>query len=232
MAVERALPRRIPEPRPSRRPRRLSEERYARKRVRKSDRTRQRIMGAAKQLFDRKGYRETTIDDITRRAEIAHGTFYLYFGSKGEVLKQLLGETFLEFDRLASHVPRSRDEIAGLVRESLQIYERNRLLMRFLREASAADPYFRQHYDQLFIGPLVDHLRATVEGALGDGRQRGSARSRAGARDGVLDSRAAARAAVGLIESFAYGMFIGGEDFSMDLAVDTLTAFCAGAIDL
>ena len=189
---------------------------------RKSDRTRRRILGAAKQLFDRRGYRDTTIDDITHRAKIAHGTFYLYFRGKGQLLKELLDETFEEFDRLASSAPLDQEDIAELVRETLLTYDRNRLLMRLLREASASDLYFREHYEEMFLGPLVGHLEehvAEIQRKLPEAAEE-------------LDPRVTARAIVGMIESFAYGMFVGGESYDLELAVATLSRLCARAMGL
>jgi AcrR family transcriptional regulator len=188
---------------------------------RKSERTRKRVLGAAKQLFDRRGYRDTTIDDITRRAKIAHGTFYLYFRGKSDVLKELLEQTFEEFDAIASREPLSEADIAGLVRLSLLTYQRNQLLMRLLREASASDPHFRSHYDAVFVGRLVDHLETSI-----DHLQQTLPAA------GAIKSRVAARALVGMIESFAYGLFIGGEDYEMEDAVETLTQFCARALGI
>lgn len=189
---------------------------------RKSERTRRRLIASARQLFDRRGYRDTTIDDITRRAQVGHGTFYLYFHGKAELLRELLGQALEEFDRLASFTASSDTDITGLVRASLDVYQRNRLLMRLLREASAADPYFREHYDQLFLGRLVTHLTASIS----------QTQALAGIEAPRLDPRATARAVVGLIESFAYGMYVGGEDWPTDLAVETLSELCARGIGL
>ena len=186
---------------------------------RKSDRTRRRVLTAAKQLFDRKGYRDTTIDDITRRANIAHGTFYLYFHGKRDLLKELLEQTFAEFDAIAS-VPFKVEDIHDLLRKALETYRRNQLLMRVLREASAADAFFRGHYDEYFVELLVNHLRESIAGLQEEIPE--SLRP--------VDPRGAARAIVGMIESFAYGVFIGGEDYSIELVVDTLTHFCISAI--
>ena len=190
-------------------------------RERKSDRTRRRVLTAAKQLFDRRGYRDTTVDDITRRADIAHGTFYLYFRGKSEILRELSTTALGEFDSIATREFQTREEVAGLVRETLEVYQRNRLLMRLLREASATDAYFREHYDDLFVGLLVEHLRQNID--------RTNAAQPEAAR---LDARAAARAIVGMIESFAYGVFVGGEPFGMDDAVDILSTFCVRGIGL
>jgi AcrR family transcriptional regulator len=194
----------------------------ARRATRKSERTRRRILSAAKQLFDRRGYRDTTIDDITRRADIAHGTFYLYFSGKSELLSELLSQALGEFDQIASRDLLEPGEIAASIRQTLETYQRNRLLMRLLREASASDAHFREHYDEFFVELLVGHLQAGIiklEATLPDDAPR-------------VNPRAAARAIVGMVESFAYGIFIGGEEYSIDLAVETLTLFCTRAIGL
>jgi AcrR family transcriptional regulator len=186
---------------------------------RKSDRTRRRVLNAAKQLFDRKGYRDTTIDDITRRANIAHGTFYLYFHGKRDLVRELFDEAFTEFDAIVS-APFGPDQIELLLRNALATYERNRLMMRVLREASATDAFFRANYEALIINVLVSHLS-----------------------DGIVElqrqlpvtlppeySRVAARAIVGMIESFAYALYVGGEDYSIDQVVITLKHFCVRAL--
>jgi AcrR family transcriptional regulator len=196
--------------------------RRTRRTPRKSERTRRSILSAAKTLFDRRGYRDTTIDDITRKAGIAHGTFYLYFRDKSQVLEQLLAQTLEEFALIAAREPTRASEISDLIRQSLETYERNRLLMRLLREASAGDAYFREHYEEHFLGALVDHLTLSIthiQASLPADVDR-------------VDPRAAARAIVGMVESFAYGMFIGGEDYSIDLAVETLSRFCSRAVGL
>jgi AcrR family transcriptional regulator len=184
-------------------------------RERKSDRTRRRILNAAKHLFDRRGYRDTTVDDITRRAEIAHGTFYLYFRGKSEILRELSDAALSEFDGIATHEFRTREEVSALVRQMLEVYQRNRLMMRLLREASATDAHFRENYDEVLVGVLVDHLRDNID----------RVNSHLGPELRV-DPRGAARAIVGMFESFAYGIFVGGEKFTVDEAVEILTTFC------
>ncbi|MGV4926638.1 TetR/AcrR family transcriptional regulator (plasmid) [Streptomyces sp. BHT-5-2] len=55
-------------------------------RERKRERTRQKIIDAAADLFERRGYEATTIADIADAAEIGTRTFFSYFGSKEELL--------------------------------------------------------------------------------------------------------------------------------------------------
>jgi AcrR family transcriptional regulator len=55
-------------------------------RDRKRRRTRQAIIDAAVDLFERHGYDETTVADIAAAAEIGTRTFFNYFASKEELL--------------------------------------------------------------------------------------------------------------------------------------------------
>lgn len=55
-------------------------------RDRKRARTRQALIDAAAELFERKGYDETTIADIAAAAEIGARTFFSYFASKEDLL--------------------------------------------------------------------------------------------------------------------------------------------------
>jgi AcrR family transcriptional regulator len=55
-------------------------------RERKRARTRQALVDAAVELFERNGYEHTTVADIAAAAEIGTRTFFSYFSSKEEVL--------------------------------------------------------------------------------------------------------------------------------------------------
>ncbi|WP_116205008.1 TetR/AcrR family transcriptional regulator [Amycolatopsis circi] len=55
-------------------------------RERKRARTRQALIDAAMDLFERNGYDETTIADIAAAAEIGTRTFFSYFASKEELV--------------------------------------------------------------------------------------------------------------------------------------------------
>jgi AcrR family transcriptional regulator len=55
-------------------------------RERKRQRTRQVLIDAATDLFERRGYEQTTIADIAAAAEIGTRTFFSYFASKEDLL--------------------------------------------------------------------------------------------------------------------------------------------------
>ena len=56
------------------------------RRSRRSAELRERIFRASLELFARKGYLETTVEDITNAADVGKGTFFNYFPSKDHVL--------------------------------------------------------------------------------------------------------------------------------------------------
>lgn len=51
----------------------------------KSARTRARLMDAAVDVFARDGFEAASVNEITRAAEVANGTFYVYFKDKDEI---------------------------------------------------------------------------------------------------------------------------------------------------
>ncbi len=59
----------------------------------KEERSRQ-LLQAALECFGTKGYHQTQVSDIIEKAEVARGTFYLYFESKREIFKALMEELF------------------------------------------------------------------------------------------------------------------------------------------
>ena len=65
------------------------------RRERKKDETRHRIFHAAIDLFREKGFEQTTVDEITEKADVAKGTFFNYFRRKEAVLA-FLSETRLQ----------------------------------------------------------------------------------------------------------------------------------------
>ncbi len=52
-------------------------------------RTRERIVNVAIKLFADKGFDKATVDEIVARAGVAKGTFYLYFKSKEDLIKEI-----------------------------------------------------------------------------------------------------------------------------------------------
>ena len=56
----------------------------------KGDGNRQRIVDAADNLFYRRGYNQTSFQDISEATGIPRGNFYYYFKTKDEILDAVL----------------------------------------------------------------------------------------------------------------------------------------------
>src|SRR5581483_6805206 len=55
----------------------------------KGERTRARLILAAKQVFERDGFLDARIVDIAKTADMAPGSFYHYFTSKEEIFREV-----------------------------------------------------------------------------------------------------------------------------------------------
>lgn len=60
------------------------------KTVKEGEVRKREILLAARELFIRKGYDQTSVNDILKVVDIAKGTFYYYFKSKEEVLEEII----------------------------------------------------------------------------------------------------------------------------------------------
>lgn len=70
--------------------------------------TRQKVLDAARSLFESLGYEETTVRAIAREAGVAVGTVFTSFASKSEILSQVMADRldalYAELDLVAPHL--------------------------------------------------------------------------------------------------------------------------------
>jgi AcrR family transcriptional regulator len=69
---------------------------------------RRRVLEAARLLFETEGYQGATVRDIARQAGVSVGTVFNAYGSKGEILAEVmrgrLDALYSEFDRVVPHL--------------------------------------------------------------------------------------------------------------------------------
>jgi AcrR family transcriptional regulator len=65
-----------------------------------------KLLDAGLVEFEERGFNGVRVDDLVRRAGISHGTFYLYFSNKEEVLRALVGEAGHDARNLADVLSR------------------------------------------------------------------------------------------------------------------------------
>lgn len=63
-----------------------------------------RLLDAGMRVFAERGYHAARVDDIVRAARTSHGTFYLYFANKEDLLRALATECAREIDALALEI--------------------------------------------------------------------------------------------------------------------------------
>lgn len=82
--------------------------------------TRQKVLDAAKALFDDVGYDETTIRAIAQRAGVSVGSVFTTFSSKADILGQIMRERMIglraELERVIPHLRGSTcDQVSSLL---------------------------------------------------------------------------------------------------------------------
>lgn len=58
-------------------------------RSKKGERTRARLLEAAKEIFEEYGFLDARVTDIAERAGVSHGSFYHYFESKEQIFREV-----------------------------------------------------------------------------------------------------------------------------------------------
>jgi AcrR family transcriptional regulator len=92
--------------------------------VKEGEVRRREILVAARELFIKKGYEQTSVNDILKIVDIAKGTFYYYFASKEEVLEAIILDIVEEGARRAEKI--LKDKSIPLV---------NRIMMAIMAQA-------------------------------------------------------------------------------------------------
>ncbi len=100
------------------------------------ERTHARLQRASLEVFGERGYHAARVDDIVRAAATSHGTFYLYFANKEDVLHSLAIACAGEIDALATMLPQ-------LGRDPAAVQELERFLERFLAIYRTYGPVIR-----------------------------------------------------------------------------------------
>ena len=97
-----------PSPRRLRRPVEAADGRAPGQRQSKKEATRNRVVDAARELFDTQGYQGTTIREIAAHAGVSVGSVFTTFASKGDILSRVMEERldklYRELDRVVPHL--------------------------------------------------------------------------------------------------------------------------------
>ncbi len=89
----------------------------------RGEQTRARLLEAAVEVLERKGYHAVRVDDIVKAARTSHGTFYLYFANKEALIRDLIEEVAAEFAQIAAALPHLDQSQASVVQLRRWIHE-------------------------------------------------------------------------------------------------------------
>lgn len=195
----------------------------ASKRVLRSQgrRTMRKLLDAAMVAFDRRGYHATRVNDIVEIAKTSHGTFYLYFSNKDDLVRTLVTEAAGEAQTLSdalSGLPADGntpgwDDVHSWVKAYSELWTRYAPLFRTWTDVASVDP------------DLIEGIRRTfteIFGALT--RQIGTDSS-----GHVIDPDVAGLATLALLDRFHYLSEFVGQPID-DVALDTITTMLYRAL--
>lgn len=191
----------------------------------KGRRTRVRLVEAGKTVFERDGFLQARISDISAEAGVSHGSFYHYFDSKETLFREiaeqvevrLVGMDDLTYDDVQ---PPPVERIRAANRSYLRAYKKESTIMRVIEEVSRYDAEV-----QAVRKRRDDHLAARMESSIAKLQKKGLA-------DPRVDVRYAATALGSMVARFAEEMFIRGGDFEINEAVEQLTLLWCNALGI
>jgi AcrR family transcriptional regulator len=175
-------------------------------------------------VFERDGYLDSRVVDISAEASAATGSFYTYFDGKEEIFAAVLAE--LQEDMLHQHIQEMVDGddptavIEASNRAYLLAYERNAKLMGLLEQVSTIDESFRAlrwKRAQAFVERNAHSIRNLQTRGLVD-------------RD--LDPMLTATALSAMVSRVAYINYVLEDDWTLDQLVAELTRLWVNALGL
>jgi AcrR family transcriptional regulator len=189
-------------------------------------RTRAALVKAARALFERQGYLDTSVGDIAKKARVAHGTFYTYFASKEEIFAEVADDLQHQLLTTAEAEPHLRpdatlsERIERANRGYLRGFAENARMMGVLEQVATFNPRLaaiRRANRRYFVQRNTAAIRRWQQQGLVDER---------------IDAGYAASALGSMVDRSAYVWMVLGEPFEFDAAVIQLTRLYCNALGL
>ncbi|MFF5258150.1 TetR/AcrR family transcriptional regulator [Actinomadura viridis] len=187
-------------------------------------RTRERIMAAAREVFEERGFLDTRVAHITRHAKVAYGSFYTYFPSKEAVFLEVADGLFEDMTRHVL-VPAAGPSPAARIRHAnrayYEAYLRNARMMAIIEQVATFNEEFQE-------------MRRKHRAALVGRSARAIGRwQRAGLVAADLDPELTARALAAMVDHSLYLWLVQGDDpAGTERLLDTLDALYIRALGL
>lgn len=181
--------------------------------------TRRKLLKAAEQEFGERGFHVASVSSITSRAGVGQGTFYNYFPSKEDALRELVRQMGRELRRSLSAATEGASDRLEVERRGLEAFAEfsrgHENLYRIVMESQFVDEnIYRDYYRTLAEGYTRALERAQQDGQVTPG-----------------DAEAQAWALMGIAHfvGLRYGLWDGTDRH--ETAMDTLRQFVTRALE-
>lgn len=148
------------------------------RREREKQRRRSEILEAAEALFSERGYRATTMQEISEKVELSKGTIYLYFKSKEELYLNICVKGVAEFGEDLEAAARKAGSLEEIIKAVYMAYIKHSLekpaIFRVLRDTFLER--VRQNLSAATIEEISGIIRNWLElesGLIEEGIERG-----------------------------------------------------------
>jgi len=197
-------------------------------RSRKGAQTRARLLDAAKQIFEERGFLEARVSDIAERAGLSHGAFYHYFDSKEQIFREVakalddrLSEPMDSVILAPTSTVNPQERLFVAIHRHLDAYREEARIMRVIEQVARYD----EHVFAVRAAAGARHRRQIAD-SIGRMQRRRLA-------DPKLDPEIAAAALGSMVERFAEMWLAQGQlEADLDDAAETLTALFVNALGL
>jgi AcrR family transcriptional regulator len=191
----------------------------------RGQRTRAALVKAARAVFERRGYHDTRVVDITKSAGVAYGTFYTYFDSKELVFGEVVAELYRNFRAESSSDPEvTSDDVAARIERTnrgyLRAYRKNARMMAVLEQVDTFNPVLRDI--RLALRQQWEERSAHMIHRWQD----------EGLVDKAIDASYAATALGSMVSRSAFVWLVLGEPYDEERAVQQVTLLYCRALGL
>ena len=122
----------------------------------KKQEKRRALLDAAYELFLERGTAKTSVEDITSRAKVAKGTFYLYFRDKGSVTQALLGRVSYQLLNDACIAVEQQTQLESFPDKMVFVIDH-------IIEALRQDTLVLKFLERNFVWPGMDQIEASKD---------------------------------------------------------------------
>ena len=143
----------------------------------RSRETLSRILDAAAEVFAERGYDKAKVAEIISRAHIGHGTFWLYFHNKDDLLQYMVKDMIEEFEAFAwygeedleAFPVRSLPEVEDIIRGGMDVFARYSAIHPLIVRVSLENDEFRdslEEFNKPFVSIVEKKLREHLDKGL------------------------------------------------------------------